>query len=532
MKILDCTLRDGGYYCNWDFSSKLVNEYLVAMDAIAVDYVELGFRSLNRTGFRGASAYTTDSFIRSLEIPDSVKIGVMVNAAELISYKDGVTSACRQLFSPASQSPVSLVRIACHESDFEKVLPACKYLKDLGYYVGINLMQIADYSEQRLMEIAGLADIKIIDVLYFADSMGSLDPSLVLKIVTALKNHWNGALGIHAHDNMGHALANTLRALDEGVLWLDSTVTGMGRGPGNTKTEYLIIELDERRNKKVNKTPLLRLIREYFHPMQEKYAWGTNAYYYVAGKYGIHPTYIQKMLTDPRYEEAELLAVIDHLRTNGGKKFSTDVLDSGRQMYGGELGGSWAPVQLIRDRDVLIIGAGPGVAEHHKAIERYIREHHPFVIVLNTITSISEELIDVRAACHPFRLLADCNMYKNLPQPLVVPSLRLPKIVSEELSLVNQYDFGLAIKPGLFEFHETSAVVSSSLVLAYALALCSSGMSSQVFLAGFDGYSTNDPRTIEVDELILTYSNSVGARPVTAITPTKYNIASTSVYAI
>lgn len=84
MIFLDCTLRDGGYYNSWDFPESLVNEYLHAMQAAGIDYVELGLRSLINNGFKGAYAYTKDDFVRSLDIPDGLKLGVMLNAAELV----------------------------------------------------------------------------------------------------------------------------------------------------------------------------------------------------------------------------------------------------------------------------------------------------------------------------------------------------------------------------------------------------------------------------------------------------------------
>ena len=79
LKILDCTLRDGGYYNN--FSIGLINRYLKVMSDIKVDYVEIGFRSKDKKEFRGACAYTTDDFLSSLKIRKSVKIAVMINGA-------------------------------------------------------------------------------------------------------------------------------------------------------------------------------------------------------------------------------------------------------------------------------------------------------------------------------------------------------------------------------------------------------------------------------------------------------------------
>src|SRR5690554_4405695 len=81
--VLDCTLRDGGYYNSWDFKPDIVTNYLNAVSAAGVDAVEVGFRSLKADVFKGAVAYTSDEFLRSLEIPSNLTIGVMVNGSEL-----------------------------------------------------------------------------------------------------------------------------------------------------------------------------------------------------------------------------------------------------------------------------------------------------------------------------------------------------------------------------------------------------------------------------------------------------------------
>jgi len=340
IKLLDCTLRDGGYYNDWDFPTQLIADYLQAMQALAVDYVEIGFRSLKNQGFKGGCAFSTDSFLNSLPIPLELKdkIGVMVNGSELIRHADGLESALEKLFSAKQDSPVTLVRIACHVHEFEQALPAATWLKQQGYLVGFNLMQVADRNEEEITQLAKLASSysSSIDSLYFADSMGSLNPQQTAAIIHAFRQGWSGELGIHTHDNMGQALANSKRAVEEGVSWVDGTVTGMGRGPGNVKTEYLAIELAPFRQGRQNLTKLLEVIHKYFQPLQARYGWGSDPYYYLAGKYGIHPSYIQEMIGDSRYSEEDILAVIDHLKSEGGKKFSLDTLDAARHFYSGE----------------------------------------------------------------------------------------------------------------------------------------------------------------------------------------------------
>ncbi|WP_407682275.1 aldolase catalytic domain-containing protein [Pseudocalidococcus azoricus] len=533
IKLLDCTLRDGGYYNSWNFSQNLIHDYLQSMAAISVDYVELGFRGFPQDDFLGGCAYTTDTFIRSLTIPENLKIGVMVNASELIKYADGIIPALHQLFKPASDSPVSLVRIPCHYYEFEQTLLGCEWLKDQGYQVGINLMQVADRSLVEVQQLSQIASHYHLDVLYFADSMGSMNPKQTSQIIHALREGWSGDLGIHTHDNMGRALSNCVQAVKDGVTWIDGTVTGMGRGAGNVKTEYLVVELAEiRPNVSCNIIPLMELISNYFSPMQHEYGWGTNTYYYLAGKYGIHPTYIQEMLADNRYLDEDILGVIDHLKSSGGKRFSLNALNSARHFYTGEPIGTWSPKSLIAGRDVLILGTGPGVEVHQQALENFISSQHPIVIALNTQTHIASDLIDLRAACHPVRLLADCQEHLNLSQPLVIPYSMLSKDIRNELEGKELLDFGLVVQSETFKFEDNYCILPTSMVIAYSLAIATSGRAKKILLAGFDGYGSDDLRNHEMDYLLNLYSSTPGALPLVAITPTKYRIKRTSVYEV
>lgn len=531
IKLLDCTLRDGGYYNSWDFDISLIQEYLKAMEEISVDYVELGLRGFSNDGFKGACAYTTDSYINSLVIPEGLKIGVMVNASDLVKYPEGIEMALSKLFAPASESPVSLVRIACHVHEFEQALPAANWLKNQGYIVGFNLMQIADRSVEEIKNLAYAASNYPLDVLYFADSLGSLTPEDTAQIIQIIRQVWQGPLGIHTHDNMGYALANSLRAVVEGVTWIDGTVTGMGRGPGNAKTEYLAIELEEHRKVASNITPLMKLIEGYFKPLQHQCGWGTNTFYYLSGKFGIHPTYIQEMLSDSRYIEEDILAVIEYLKSEGGKKFNINTLEAARNFFSGDPTGTWRPADLISDNEVLIIGTGPSIVKHRQALEDYIRNKKPYVIALNTQSHISSELIDIRAACHPVRILADSSVHVTLPQPLVIPASMLSENIKKAFRGKSLLDFGISIQENTFMFESNFCILPNSLVFAYALAIATSGKASRILLAGFDGYGADDPRTNEVNNLLYNFTQASNTPPVISITPTQYKISSSSVYA-
>ena len=537
IKLLDCTLRDGGYYNNWDFSPSLIKDYLEAMVSIQVDYIEIGFRLISNNDFKGGCAFSTDDYINSLNIPKALKnkIGVMVNGSDVLSQgnsKSDLNQILEELFSSKKQSPVTLVRIACHMHEFEHCLPAATWLKGKGYKVGFNLMQINNVNNLEIAKLLQLANSYPIDVLYFADSMGSLNKQQITSTVQTFKSGWDGEIGIHAHDSMGNAVNNSMQAINDGVSWVDSTVAGMGRGPGNAQTEYLSIELDDYRNLNTSKTKLLKLIQNHFKLLKEQYGWGVNPYYYLAGKYSVHPTYIQKMITDTRYNEEDIISVIDYLKEQGGGKFNPDVLETARHFYLGEIKGAWEPEKIIKNNNVLIIGTGPSTIRHCDAIESYIKKTHPFVIALNTQKSISEDLINARAVCHPVRILADHNEYLNLSQPLIVPASMLPNNVKQKLLQKELLDFDIVVNEKGFAFNSNNCTLPNLLVLSYVLAIAASGKAKQILLAGFDGYGADDPRRKEIDNIFNLYQKAEGSVDFFSITETRYEIPIKSVYGL
>ena len=532
LKILDCTLRDGGYYNNWDFSESLVTSYLQAMKEIKIEYVEIGFRSLDANEYRGPYYYSTDSFLESLKIPKDLKIGVMVNAAEILSNRfNNPIEAVKHLFKNKKKSKVSLIRIACHLKEVKKIIGAVEWLKSQGYIVGLNLMQIADKSNKDIQEISSLVSSSKADVFYFADSMGSLNEKKTLDIIRSIRKNFKGELGIHAHDNMGRALSNTLAASEATVTWLDSTVLGMGRGPGNTKTESLVLEMEKKYKLEINYFSILSLIEKYFQKLFDKYKWGSNPFYYIAGMNNIHPSFIQGMLNDNRYGTLEILGVLDNLKSEGGKKFNKEILEMMSQSYAKQTKGSWDPKSIIENREVLILGSGPSIKTHSTAIENFIINKKPFVIGLNIQEHINNKYINMIAACHALRLLTDIDKYKKIKYPLILPLENLSENIKKKLKGIKIKNYGIQVIPNTFKFEDKRSIIPNSLAVSYALAVSNSGNAKRIYLAGFDGYKAEDARRIEMDSMFSLYSSINEAIELISITQTKYMVKSTSVYA-
>jgi 4-hydroxy 2-oxovalerate aldolase len=533
---LDCTLRDGGYYNSWDFPLDVVQSYIYAMAECAVDRIEIGFRSLRNDRYRGFAAYVPDSVLASLDIPNSLTLGVMVNTSELICGSQPLEEQLSQLFPSSSKEHLSFVRLATHLEEVEEAVVAAKWLKAEGYDVGVNLMQVSEASPEKLRDIGGSLDSDAIDVLYVADSLGNLNPADISSIISTLRESWVKPLGIHAHDNRGLALANSLAAVEAGAEWVDSTITGMGRGAGNTQSEILVGHLDVLGRVSRVTHSLDNLISNYFAPLKEECGWGVNSHYVHAAMRGIHPTFIQELLSKGAYSALEIDAAINVLGDSGAKRFSKERLSEATSFIEVVRSpqGDWDQADLFEGKRVLLVGAGPTIADHAHALSALASRDDVLVVAANLGSGFPSGLIDAHIACHPLRIIADAQHYKTTGKPLIAPQELLP---TRELASLekdgNLRNLGLNVSPTTQTGAQTGLIeLPKAQVLAYSLLACLSGGASEVLLAGFDGYGSGDPRRDEEQALLNSILSLDYRGKMLSITPTKYSLPESSIYAI
>ncbi len=529
---LDCTLRDGGYYNNWDFDSELVNSYLTSLPATGVAICEIGFRFRNNDSFRGAYAHANDQFLSTLEVPAEVKLAVMINGSDLEA--DNLADSVQSLFIDKNtfSSPVDIVRIACHAAEIPVALEASSLLNSMGYRVGLNLMQISSLEDIDIRHVSQQMSGSNVEVFYFADSLGSMTHLDVERICGLIREDWVGPIGVHAHDNSGLALSNTLHAINHcGVEWVDSTYTGMGRGAGNTATEELMLELLSPKEAAKALPQVMRTVEKHFDPIKAKYKWGKNPYYYMAAKYSIHPTYIQRILSDTRFSLEDICAVIDQLSKEDSKKFSSQALGDAKNFFSSAGLGTWSPKPEFSGREVLVLATGQGVKSHREGIEQYIKKTIPIVLALNTQSEIDQNLIDYRVACNPTRILADSSNHICSGRRLITPYSSMPATVQESLLGADVFDFGLKLTDHDFEWNSNCAYLPRALVIAYALAVAAAGGAPRILLAGFDGYPAGDYRNEETMDVLSSFQAKYDG-DLFSVTPTTHKIAGKSIYAL
>jgi 4-hydroxy 2-oxovalerate aldolase len=394
-------------------------------------------------------------------------------------------------------------------------------------------MQATQQPDVAIASAAALVEQwKSVDVLYFADSLGDMLPVDVRQMMSLLRTNWSGPIGIHTHDNRGVALLNSLEAIDQGATWIDSTVLGMGRGAGNTKTEHLLIELVSRQYTQYDAQALFRLVLEDFSELHDKYKWGTNLLYYLAAEYSIHPTYVQQMMSlTPHISPSKIIEGIERLKEIPSLSYDAGQLE--RAIGGAEVDatGTCSAKDSVAGRDVLLLAGGESVGEHQQGIVDFIGRKDVFVINLNADALVPEELISAFASCHPVRAIAELDRLASLTKPVIVPLGVLPADWAKRLQASNAIlDYGLKTGAQGFDFGDSSAALPRAFVALYAMAFANAGGAKRIYLAGFDGYPLGDNRQAEMIELLELYAATKGAAKLVAVTPTSYPVAQSSVY--
>jgi 4-hydroxy 2-oxovalerate aldolase len=279
--IIDCTIRDGGLVNNWDFSVEFVQDLYNGLSAAGVEYMEIGYKNspkLLKATEPNPWRFLDDNFLKEI-IPEKkfTKLSALVDIGR-VDPND---------ILPREQSALDMIRVACYIREVDKGLELVQMFHDLGYETSLNIMALSSVPEPKLIEAFELVKESPVNVVYIVDSFGSLDPSDIEHQVKKFKEMLpNKQLGIHTHNNMQLAFANTLCAMKNGVSFLDSSVYGMGRAAGNCHTELLVSHI-KKPSYKIK--PILRVIEEHMLEMRQKWEWGYIIPYMISGALNEHP---------------------------------------------------------------------------------------------------------------------------------------------------------------------------------------------------------------------------------------------------
>ena len=285
MKILDCTLRDGGFHTNWEFDTEFVRDLIAVLDGVGVDVIELGYKSPLRGG---KYKKCNDKFIENEigYVPKS-KLSFMVDTKDFVI--DNKLDYNLIKTNIHKNSIFSMCRVATTLDFLVYAKELVGYLHSIGYETTLNLVRASLLDKSTLQKAIKSADDSEADVLYLADSFGSLISNKLSEFLKIYRDNTDKKIGFHAHNNLGLGFSNTMLAMESGIDYVDGSITGMGRGSGNMKLEQLLMYLD------YDCSEIFGLISRRFKELKRQHQWGHKINYMLTGMKEIHPAYYEKL---------------------------------------------------------------------------------------------------------------------------------------------------------------------------------------------------------------------------------------------
>jgi len=283
IKVLDCTIRDGGLMNNHNFDLKFVREVYRAVSLAGIDYMEIGYRNSKRLFSEkeyGKWKFCEEDDIKKAidGVPSKTKLSTMVDV-DRVDLDD---------VPMKKDSVISMVRVAAYVKDIDKAIYLVNHFADKGYETTVNIMAISRALDNELNEaLHQLEEECKAPVIYVVDSNGALYQESVEFLVKKFKSILKSKeIGMHAHNNQQLAFSNTIEAIIHNANFVDGSIYGLGRAAGNCPTELLLGFL---KNPKYDIRPILDVISKEFIPLSKKLEWGYVIPYAITGILDEHP---------------------------------------------------------------------------------------------------------------------------------------------------------------------------------------------------------------------------------------------------
>lgn len=506
MKILDCTIRDGGYYTNWDFKPEVIEAYFKAMNNLPIEYLEVGYRSPKLEGYHGEFYYCPEFVMKKMASLSTKKLVLILNEKDVdISIVEDLLNPCKGL--------ITMIRLAIDPDNFERAVLLAKKIKDMGFELGFNVMYMSKWKENpRFLENLKQAN-NVADYFYMVDSYGGVYPEDVKEIYTLISSQISTKIGFHGHNNLELALINSLTAIECGAEMIDVTVTGMGRGAGNLKTELLLTALNQRTGLDVDFSSL-SLVTDVFTKLQKDHEWGTNLPYMVSGANSLPQKQVMEWVTKRYYSINSIVRALNNQKEKIGCVYP-----------------KFVPSESFDY--AIIIGGGPTAIEKSEAILEMFRKKKGKVAFIHA-SSKNSLVYSTAEGCHYYCLAGNegdrltsvfAGQKSFIGKCILPPGPRsmgtfVPNHLREETYELEKVEFTELL-------NDSHTAIAVQIAISLNVKAC--------YLVGYDGYSPEDVGTKEQElfmenDLLFAEARKFGMN-LTAITLTRYkNITQDSVY--
>lgn len=490
--LLDCTLRDGAYLIDKKFGENSINGIIKGLVKARIDCIEIGF--FQDDGFGEGKTVFKNSADAERFIPKD-KNGCMFTV--LADYSRYSISNLDE----HTETSVDAVRECFFKAERFAAIENCGIIKEKGYKCFVQPVDILGYSDAELIEFLNLVNKVEPYCLSIVDTFGSMYQEDLHRIFELINHNLTSTckIGFHSHNNMqmSSALSQEFIRMTYGKreIVVDGTISGMGRGAGNTPTELIAQYMVSQLGYTYDMDALLDIIDDYMDNIKSKCSWGYTTPYFVAGCYSAHVNNISYLTQKNSIRSKDIRYILNKVGSVPRKRYDYDLLEKTYLEYlTSDIDDSKAMKNLeerITGKKVLLLIPGRSAADHTDTIKSYIKNEHPITISVNFVhNSIAADYIYMSNS-RRYSYWKENKDFKN-QNKIIVSNIKT--VASDETEMV--ICFNNLIKCGW------NHIDNSTLML---LRLLDKFEVKSIAIAGFDGYSyaEENKRNYATDDLEL-----------------------------
>lgn len=477
VNILDCTLRDGGYLIDSQFGNTAIKGIIRGLTESGIDVIECGFLK-DEPHQEGNTVFNNASQIRPF-LPEDRRNASYVCLADYSRY------SIDQL-EPFDGTSIDGVRACFFKKERHDVLDFCHSIKERGYKLYVQPVDILGYTDAELLDLIEAVNDLEPYAFSIVDTFGSLYKEDLQRVFYLIHHNLFSStkIGFHSHNNlqMSFALSQEFIEMSQGLrsVVVDCTMTGMGRGAGNTNTELVMQYMNRKFNSGYDINTVLDLIDNYVDGFHNQYEWGYSIPYFLAGSYSAHVNNISYLSTKAGIASRDINYLLNRIGAAARKRYDYDLLEKTYMEYLGTICDDQESIdtlkQILSDKEILMLLPGHSISIHKKEILQYHATHHPVVISVNLLSHeypIDYVYFSNKNRYHYWQSATHFKEYKKIVTSNVSTNTEKNQLV---------IDFTRLVKCG-WEQLDNSGILLLRL-------LDQLGVRS-IAIAGFDGYSHN-----------------------------------------
>ena len=474
IKLLDCTLRDGGYINDWKFGKREIIDTFSRLDSSGVDYIEIGFLDDRRE-------FDEDRTIQpSTKCYDRIYSGIKKENAFVVAMIDYGTCSIENI-GPCEESFIDGIRIIFKKPNMQKAVAFAKQVKEKGYAVFLQLVSITAYSDRDLLDLIDLANGISPYAVSIVDTYGLMHKEKMLHYFHLLDTNLSPEIniGFHSHNNFQLAYSNAIelvRLRTTHNLLLDGSIFGMGKNAGNTPIELLCMYLNDNMGAKYDVSQILEIIDLTVLKIYKETPWGYSMPLFIAASNDCHPSYVSTLMKKNTLSISSVNQILKGLTGDNKLNYNPELIEKLYMDYQKTTLCDKNKEQLmsmLKGKDILLIGPGISVVSHKNEISDFIKNNNVITISVNCLPDFDIDCFFVGNAKRYSMLsafLAQCEGVK--------------KIATSNVSSINdEFDFVMNFDKLA---DENSLLFDNGMIMALKI-LIEAG-AAKVYLAGFDGF--------------------------------------------